>query len=36
MSAITIEEALKNFDRRYFSLKLKEETLNAFINNLKR
>ena len=36
MSAITIEEALKNFDRRYFSLKLKEETLNAFINNLKK
>ena len=36
MSAITIEEALKNFDRRYFSLKLKDETLNAFINNLKR
>lgn len=35
MSAITIEEALKNYDRRYFSFKLKDSTLSTFISNLK-
>ncbi len=35
MSAITIEEALKKYDRRLYNLKLSEEKLNIFRNNVK-
>lgn len=34
MSAITIEEALKKYDRRLYSHKLRDETVTAFSNNL--
>lgn len=36
MSAITIEEALKKFDKRFYSYRVDENLINIFVNNLKK
>lgn len=36
MSAITVEEALKKYDRRLYSQKLRDETVNGFLDNVKK
>lgn len=35
MSAITIEEALKKFDKRFYSYRVDENSINIFISNIK-
>lgn len=36
MSAITIEEALKKFDKRFYNFRVDENSINIFMSNLKK